>query len=165
VLAIGHLGEQSSEWFERAEQLVDDAPAPVRLHAAAALVRHGQTSRLQEIVADATKSDDVRVRAEAIRVLGELDAEQNFAILRRAVLEDWEEFDHSFAPAAEEAALALARLSTPEALTALLQVSLVGAQAVWAAASDYFEALVTSEIQSDALAMPIVNWRKGRHWR
>ena len=147
------------------EELSRGPNDPVRLHALALLIRHGEKSRLSEIVSDATEANDVRVRAEAVRVLGELDAGRHHPILSQVILEDWEEFDGRHVPVAEEAAFGLARLGTPEALTAILQASLLGPHPVWAAAEHYFEMLFCGGVSGDDLVMPIVNWRKGRHWR
>jgi hypothetical protein len=167
VQALETLQEDGCEWREQLTELVRDPHPAVRLHATAAFVRRGEEPRLPEIVQDATAAQEVEVRAEALRMLGELDAAQHFPLLRRALLDDHAEYDRHYLPAAEEAALALARLGTPEALAALIQAALVGPHKLWASIAWYLEAFDPFEAPEPALPMSIYgNWRqRHRGWR
>jgi HEAT repeat protein len=130
------LGEESPEWTARLEILARSDDPFLRLQASVALARHGDAARLPEVVRDAAESADACVRGEAVRALGQLRREEYLPLFRRApwdeqpgyipapdVAEDAPKRSPKapFIPAAEEAALAIARLGTPEALTALLQ--------------------------------------------
>jgi hypothetical protein len=170
------LGEESTAWRERLETLSRSDEPLLRLQATAALVRRGDDTRLPEIVRDATEAEDACVRGEAVRMLGTLDAAQHLSLLERALWEqspvfipEPEDGPSAFLPAAEEAALALARLRTPEALTALLQAYLrlpdCGVQ-WWV--DDLLEDLVArwdGREHPSFDAMPWESWRQERFGR
>lgn len=130
VASLERLGEDGAEWRERLMVLARDRKPAVRVLAWEALVRRGYESYLSRIIRTATRARDVQLRAEALRALGELDARRHFAVLRRALLTDHAEIEYR-RPAAEEAALALMRLGTPEALTTLVQAALSGPRGLW----------------------------------
>jgi len=96
--------------------------AYLRVHVLGALARRGELPYLSALEEIARRAEHVCVRAEAIRVLGELGAARYLGLLSRAVLEDHATCGPcpSDLPAAEEAAIALSQLGTPEALTALV---------------------------------------------
>jgi len=136
-------GENSPAWQQRLEGLSRDSDPFVRLQAVGALVRRGDASRLAEVVHAATNAKDVCVRAEAVRVLEELDPASHFPILRNALLEDHEDWDGYFTPVAEEAAFALARLGTPDAVAVLAQGYLLApGNPIWDALDDYLAVLL-----------------------
>jgi HEAT repeat protein len=127
VYALETLGEDTPDWRQRLNALTWDADPYLALHAAAALVRRGHGSLLPRIEEGARNAEHVCVRAEAVRILGELDAERFLPFLHRSLLEDHEAcglcpYDY---PVFEEAAPALARVGTPQALTALIQSYLI----------------------------------------
>jgi HEAT repeat protein len=166
VQALESLQEDSREWREQLIVLAGDPHPAVRLQATAALVRRGEDSRLTEIVREATTAEKVEVRAEALRMLGDLDAAQHFPLLRSALLDDHAVYDQYHLPAAEEAALALARLGTPAGLAALVRAALTGPHILWASIAWYLEAFDPFGALAPDLPMFIYgNWRQGRHWR
>jgi hypothetical protein len=164
--ALEMLGEDSSAWRERVNELSRDENPLIRLQATAALVRRGDATRLDQVIRDATEVNDVLVRAEALQVLGELDAERHVALFRHALLEDHELWDDHYAPAAEEAAYVLACLGTVEALTALIQGCLVAPHSVWSALCWYLDSI---REQIDGRDVPVslhcINWRRERFRR
>jgi HEAT repeat protein len=122
VEALERLGEDGDVWRERLVGMARSPDPYLRVHALSALAQRGETAALARLEQIATRARHVCVRAEAIRVLGELDAARYLNLLRRALLED-----HAMCgpcpsdlPAAEEAAIALCHLGTPEALTAVV---------------------------------------------
>jgi hypothetical protein len=127
VYVLEALGEDTPEWRQSLRALTRDADPYLALHASAALVRRGDDALLPRIEAAAGNAEHVCVRAEAVRILGELDAERFLPLLHRSLLEDHERcglcpYDY---PVFEEAAPALARVGTSRALTALLQGYLI----------------------------------------
>jgi len=70
-----------------------------------------------------------------------MDAEAHFPLLRDVLLNDLEEAEGVFPPAAEEAGLALARLGTPEAMTALIQAYVTPGM-LWSSLHTYLETIV-----------------------
>jgi HEAT repeat protein len=139
---LERLGEDSQPWRQRLDTLSRSESPFVRLQAAGALVRRGNGSRLTEIVRDATEAEDACIRGEAIRVLGELGSEEYLPLFERALWADepvfvcyldpyeedpeWRERSRtSYLPVGEEAALALARLGTPGAMTTLIHAFLL----------------------------------------
>jgi HEAT repeat protein len=167
IQGLEELGEDSILWRKRLKTLSRSRHPAVRLHATAALVRRGDDSRLPEITRDATTDADVRARAEALRVLGELDAGRHFELFRHALLHDHESFGTFYMPAAEEAALALARLATPDALTALIQAALVGPHIIWASVRFYMMPEECAVFEGPDPGTPMYrygSWRQGHHW-
>jgi HEAT repeat protein len=121
VERVDAAGGRLAEWRGWLEERSRDEDPFVRLRATAALVHRGLRLRLPEIVHAATEADHVLLRGEAIRLLGIVHPEAHVELFRRALLEDREKSQHCSMPAAEAAVVALARLGTPAALTALLQ--------------------------------------------
>jgi hypothetical protein len=164
------LGEESLLWQQRLEELPRDRYPYVRLHAAGALARRGDASRLAEILREAREAKDVCVRAEAVRVLGEMDAKAHFSLLRQAFVSDHEEHEYPgfgalHTPVAEEAGLALARLGTPEAMTALIQAYVVTPGLLWSSLATYLDAIVRRLEGHDEPIEPYeFGWRHRRPW-
>jgi HEAT repeat protein len=161
VQALEALGERSDGWQQRLLELSRDVNPFVRLQAMAALVRRGDERYSPQIVRDAVEAKAVCVRAEALWILGELDAKQHFDLLRTALLNDHEEFTRCDAVAAQEAALALVRLGTPEVMTALIRSFLVAPISV---ASEVYWYLRPLAAHLEGGAPPIV-MRGNRVWR
>jgi hypothetical protein len=127
------LGEDSLAWRRRLKGFAQSDDPFLRLHAVAALSRRGETSRMGEVVDTVSTADHVCVRAEALRILGELDVRQHRALLHRAVMEEPARFGSEHPErrmacgraAFEEAGTGLMRLGPPDALTELIQCYLV----------------------------------------
>ncbi len=120
VEALERLGEDDGSWRERLNRMTWSRDPYLRVRALGSLARRGAAASVPKLEQIARNARHVCVRAEAIRVLGELDAAQHLDLLRQALLEEHSRSSHFDLPAAEEAALALSRLGTPEALTALV---------------------------------------------
>src|SRR5262249_9262132 len=88
--ALEKLGEDSDECRQRLGAMLEDLNLYVRLNAAAALAKRDDEIRHAEVVHQATTAAEVCVRGEAIRLLGEVDAERHLAHLRHALLQDHE---------------------------------------------------------------------------
>ncbi|TKD02259.1 HEAT repeat domain-containing protein [Polyangium fumosum] len=104
------------------ESLAEDPDPFVRLRVIGARARRGHASQVQALAEAAQSSADVKLRAEALQLLGRIDeAREHGALFERALLEDHagEELDHT--PAAEQAAIALGCVFGPDAATALLR--------------------------------------------
>jgi hypothetical protein len=123
VKALERLGEHGIAWWESLARMTRSRDPYLRIRALGALARRGEATHLHKLERIAKKAKHVCVRAEAIRVLAELDAASYVGLFRRALLEDHAMCGHcpSDLPAAAEAAIALSRLGTPEALTALVR--------------------------------------------
>lgn len=178
--ALEALGESGSAWRARLEALSRSEDPFLRLQAAGALVGHGDEGRLPEIVYAAMTDQDACVRGEAIRVLGMLRREEHGSLFEQALWapepryvpdrpaeerekteEAWEE--PPFIPAAEEAALALARLGSPAALTALVQASVFHPdREVCFQAERHLEGIIARLDGRDEpfYVMPWVGWRQ-----
>jgi HEAT repeat protein len=126
VEALERLGEDGVEWRQRLAGMTRSRDPYLRVRALGALARRGEMGSLKKVQQIARRAEHVCVRAEAIRVLGELDAERYVDLLTRALLEDHAGCGPcpSELSAAAEAAIALSRLGTPEALTALVRGNL-----------------------------------------
>jgi hypothetical protein len=158
------LGEGSDWWLGRLRELAQAEDPFLRLAATAALVRHGEGLLSTDILPNAVQTHDLFLRAEALRWLGEGDAERHFDLLRSALLEGAETTNApGFVPAAEEAAYSLARLATPAAISALIQAGLTGPETVvpiireclWAAAESF-------EGRHTPVGEYLLTWRKDR---
>src|SRR5207247_2004496 len=121
VEALERLGQDGAAWRESLVGMARSPDPYLRVHTLGALARRGEATDLRKLEQIAWRGEHVCVRAEAIRVLGELDAARYLGLLRRTLLEDHAMCGRcpSDLPAAEEAAIALSRLGIPEALTAL----------------------------------------------
>jgi len=104
----------------------DDDPF-VRLRVTGALARRGQATSLQSLLETARSSAEVKLRGEALRLLGmQAEARDHFELFERALLEDHaEEEPEGHTPAAEQAAIALGAVFGPEAASALLRGHLI----------------------------------------
>jgi hypothetical protein len=166
---LEQLGEMSEAWYERLRELSRSSQPFLWLQANGALARRGEREKSAEVARMAVESDDPCVRGEAIRVLGQLGAVEHLDTIRQAL---WAEDSvykvegDAFIPVAEEAALALGRIGTPAALTALIQGFLFLPEhppAAWvqAAAGRALEVLV-ARMEGQSLSfdtMPMSGWR------
>jgi hypothetical protein len=123
--AWDNLNEDSPAWRRRLEGFTRRDDPFMRLHALAALSRRGDAGRLAEVVEAAWSAEHVCVRAEALRILGELDATRHRALLHRAMMEPQtarcENGQAGHRAAFNEARRGVMRLDQPEALTELIQ--------------------------------------------
>jgi HEAT repeat protein len=144
----------------------------IRLQASGALARRGVPETIEVVTRAAAEDKDPCVRGEAVRVLGQLSSVEHLDLIQRALWARRPVYkpDHStfdvFVPAAEEASLALGRIGTTEAKTALIQGFLFLPEPPplgWAqiAAEDALAALVArrdGESRSFT-TMPYTGWR------
>ncbi|WP_375772157.1 HEAT repeat domain-containing protein [Archangium gephyra] len=122
------LGESGAGWCDRLGALLRDPNAMVRLRAAAGLVRQGRPEALRLLQDTARTAPEPWLRAEALRWLGEVDAEASRPLLEQGLF-DQGRYREDLPLTADEAVLALSRLGTPEALSALLNAHLRNAPA------------------------------------
>jgi hypothetical protein len=124
---LERLGEASQAWHERLRALSQSPHPFLSLQALGALARRGAQDAIQAIARAAAEDKDPCVRGEAIRVLAQLGSAEHLDLIHRALWAKGPVYtpEHSasdaFVPAAEEAALALGRIGTTEATTALIQ--------------------------------------------
>jgi hypothetical protein len=123
--AWDHLNDDSLAWRRRLEGFTRGDDPYLRLRALASLSRRGDSARLAEIIETASSADHVCERAEALRILGELDASRHRALLHRALMEPktavCESGRAGRMAAFHEADRALMRLDQAEALTEVIQ--------------------------------------------
>lgn len=130
VVGLDELKEDSPEWRQRLYELARDRSPVVRVVAWSAVARRGDESCVPPLTRIATRARNVRLRAEVLRVLGDVDAARHLHVLQRALLSDHAEVDRDM-PAAREAAAAFIRLGTPEAFTILIRAGLSGPSDLW----------------------------------
>jgi hypothetical protein len=127
IQGLEQLRETSAAWRERLKDLSRSAHPFLRFQAIGALARRGERERLAEIARAAVEDEDPCVRGEAVRVLGQTGSIDYLDLMREALWAEGPVYrpEHdsfnTYDPAAEEAVLALARIGTSEALTALIQ--------------------------------------------
>jgi hypothetical protein len=123
--AWDHLNDDSLAWRRRLEGFTRGDDPYLRLRALASLSRRRDSARLAEIIETASSADHVCERAEALRILGELDASRHRALLHRALMEPktavCESGRAGRMAAFHEADRALMRLDQAEALTEVIQ--------------------------------------------
>jgi hypothetical protein len=162
IEGLEELREASPDWAGSLAQLARSADPGVRLQAIAGLVRSRDEEHLPLLLRAATEGESARIRAEAIRLLGRLDAGRFYDLFQQALMTDSAHDDGGYyTPAAEEAARALVRIDTPAARTALLQGYLVAhSHPLEEIIETYFEALAAiedgREMPSD---LPPHDWR------
>ncbi|RKG93142.1 hypothetical protein D7V88_03625 [Corallococcus terminator] len=120
------LGESGAGWCDRLTSLVHSSDEPVRLRAAACLVREGQREWLPMLRQAALEAPEQGLRAEAVRWLGQVDAEASRPMLKQVLSEVATSSHPNHASGADEAARALSRQGTAENLSALLDAALRG---------------------------------------
>jgi hypothetical protein len=120
IQGLEALGEDSDWWRRWLELLTQHQHPLVRLQALAALVRRGDRNRLTEIASAAITAPEVAARGNALWHLVELDPHGHLPLFRRVLFEDRGNCSDG-APPYQVAAFALARIGTPEALTALVR--------------------------------------------
>jgi HEAT repeat protein len=122
LCGLERLGELGDEWLGRLHAWTRHPEPRLQIRALGALARRGDPDARNALLEWTEGRHAVHERAEAIAVLAEVDAPDYLPLLVKA-LADEERLkpDSRCAPVAEEAALALARLGSPEALTALLR--------------------------------------------
>jgi HEAT repeat protein len=124
---LEHLGEKSQAWTDRLQAMSQSLHPFLRLQACGALARRGEQEGMEAITRAATEDKYPCIRGEAIRVLGQLGSAEHLELIHRALWAKGPVYtpehcaSEAFVPAAEEAALALGRIGTTEAMTALIQ--------------------------------------------
>ncbi|MGV3722739.1 MAG: HEAT repeat domain-containing protein [Actinomycetota bacterium] len=122
LCGLARLGESGDEWLSRLDAWTRHAEPRLRIRALGVLARRGDPDARAALLVWTEGRHAVHERAEAIAVLAEVDAPGQFPLLVRALADEERPEPRSrCAPVAEEAALAIARLGAPEALTALLR--------------------------------------------
>ncbi|MBM7116400.1 HEAT repeat domain-containing protein [Archangium primigenium] len=120
-------GDPGAAWTARLEALGYAAHPLLRVRAAAGLARRGEAAGWEALRHTAHTSDEPWLRAEALRWLGHWNAPGHVELLTRGLRDDsWEKRRW---PEADEAAWALFRWGSPEALGALLTAHLHGGTA------------------------------------
>jgi HEAT repeat protein len=134
-------------WEERLAVWSCHSEPRLRIRALAALARRGDPAARDALLEWAEGPYPLPERAEVISALGELDAAAFLPLLVRGLaLEEQVGDRFRCAPVAEEAALALARLGTPEALTALTRAYLSAeTRYLLSALEEYLTAIIDAE--------------------
>jgi hypothetical protein len=151
------------DWVARLNAWAAEADTLVAIRAAAALARRTANHGLDVLVRGALQAPTVVLRAEAIRRLGDLDARGDFeGLFIEALLQDHETLDEAFAPAAEEAAFALARVGSDTALEALVCGHVDGpTHSVCDATTGYVKRLLACrEGRPAPMVLDDYNWRR-----
>ncbi len=119
-----------------------DPSALVRARAHGLRARHGEEESVAWLVT-ASRTGEVRARAEATRWLAAQDPARHFELLTQALLHDQGTLQDYFLPVREEAAYGIARVASDEALTVLVRAALRGtSNTVSGAIEDYLTAIV-----------------------
>ncbi|MCP3143177.1 HEAT repeat domain-containing protein [Pyxidicoccus xibeiensis] len=120
------LGESGASWCDRLGSLIHANHPAVRLRAAAGLAQQGRSEWLPMLRHAALEAPEPWLRADALRWLGQVDAEASRPVLLRALTTEGPWGNRQIAPGADEAVWALSRLGSVEDLCALLDASLKG---------------------------------------
>lgn len=120
------LGESGAGWCDRLTSLAQSPHPMVRLRAAACLVKEGRREWLPLLRTMAREAPESELQADAVRWLGELDAEASRPVLRQVLTSYAHPSRCEERYAQHEAAWALSRLGTSEDLSDLLNASLNG---------------------------------------
>ncbi|WP_147444137.1 MULTISPECIES: HEAT repeat domain-containing protein [Corallococcus] len=120
------LGESGAGWRDRLTSLVHSSDERMRLRAAACLIREGQREWLPMLRQAALEPPERGLRAEAVRWLGQVDAEASRPVLEQVLAGAATSSPRNHASGADEAAWALSRLGTAEDRSALLDAALQG---------------------------------------
>ncbi|MGV3722740.1 MAG: HEAT repeat domain-containing protein [Actinomycetota bacterium] len=122
LLGLERLGESGDVWKDRLDAWTRHPEPRLQIRALGALARRGVPDALNRLIAWVEGPHPLLERAEAIAVLTELDAASFIPLFVRVLAREERPEEYSnCAPAAEEAALALARIGTSETLTVLLR--------------------------------------------
>jgi len=157
------LGLDDRVWSRQLTRWSTESAGLLGIRAVAALARRGDSVAVQHLARSASTAPSVILRAEAVRRLGELESFSTFEPLFAAVLAtDVEVIDDYYAPAAEEAAFALAKVGSDAALTELLRACLAAStNPVSEATEAYVRTLVARrEGHDDTLVLHGNNWRR-----
>jgi hypothetical protein len=118
------LGESGAAWCGRLTSLLQASHPAVRLRAAAGLIQEGRREELPALRQTALQASEPWLRAEAVRWLGEVDAEASQPVFA-AALSDRGSWDlHQIPLGSDEAIWALSRHGAPEDLSLLLNAYL-----------------------------------------
>jgi hypothetical protein len=160
---LEYLGETDGDWQDRLAAWTRHAEPRLRIRALGALARRGDMAARDALCEWAEGPHPLAERAEGIAVLGELNAAAFRPLLTRVLALEEQAGDRTpCAPVAEEAALALARLGTSEALTVLVR-SYLSAKTRYLrnALDDYLTEIVDAEPGiPPTLTLPDINWQK-----
>lgn len=120
------LGESGAAWCEWLTSLLQANHPAVRLRAAAGLIRAGRREELPALRRTALQAPEPWLRAEALRWLGEVDAEASQPLFAAALSDKGSWDSHHISLGSDEAIWALSRRGTPEAPSLLLNAYLRG---------------------------------------
>jgi hypothetical protein len=168
LCGLERLGESGKEWLGHLRRWSKHPEPRLRIRALGALARQGDHAAHRSLLAWAETPHALRERAEAVAVLGELERAEHVPLfVRMLTREERPKPDSGGAPVAEEAALVLARLATPVALTALLRAFLTAeSHYFYAALYRYLDTIANPETAIDpVLRPPECTWRGEIHWR
>lgn len=133
IQGLEQLGEDGPDWWQHLEEWAGCDDSSVALLASGALLKRGDAHWLERVVRSACVQSvgqrdphSDHERGLALRVLGEIDPAAHVSLFSSAIMEA-KEPDANDSPD-QEAAFALARLGTPEALTLLVQSYFVGSE-------------------------------------
>jgi len=162
LCGLERLQEDSEPWRTRLDAWTAHPDVRLQIRAIGSLAKRGDQTSWEKLVGMAEGAPDLRVRGEAVATLGEVYPAGHLSLLFRALEVEERFFDRLCAPAAEEAALALARLGSPEARTALMHSYLkVDTDYLKAGLEVYLEAfLAPSPVGTTSIRPPV-----GRYWR
>jgi hypothetical protein len=161
LCGLDRLGGAADQWLPAVSDWVRHPLSRMRIRTLGALARRGDLMAWDTLQVEAEGSGSVYERAEIVAMLGELDAAACQPLFQRLLAREERDPRGLSAPVAEEAALALARLATPETLTVLLNAGLTTSiHSLWAALSEYLEAIFQAEPgTTPVLRQPFINWR------
>jgi len=169
LCGLERLSESGDAWRDRLIAWTLHPEPRLRIRALGGLAPRGEPRALDTLLAHTEGVRPLQERAEAIAVLAEIDAPAHIPLFAHALAREESEDEYlRCAPAAEEAALALARLATPEALTALLRSYLITeVQCLRMALEEYLPAIVDAEPGTSPVLYlpPVLNWQKFTRYR
>lgn len=169
LCGLERLSESGDAWRERLIAWTLHPEPRLRIRALGGLARRGEPRALDTLLAYTEGQHLLPERAEAMAVLAEIDPSTHLPLFASALAREESEDEYRrCAPVAEEAALALARLATPDALTPLLRSYLTTkVQCLRIALEEYLSAIVDAGPgASPDLHLPaMLNWQKFTRYR
>lgn len=163
LCGLERLGEMGPAWEERLAVWSRHPEPRLRIRALAAFARRGDPAARDALLQWAEGPYPLPARAEAISALGGLDAAAFLPLLVGGLaLEEQAGETLPCAPVAEEAALVLARLGTPVALTALIQ-SYLSAETPYLQSA--LEEYLTEIVDAEPGTSPDLSLPRPRNWR
>jgi hypothetical protein len=159
--ALEARGQNSSAWRSHLERATHDEDRFVAIRGHGALARRGSAESARALETLITVGECVLTRAEAVRWRGAVDPPA-LLLLEHALLHDHEHVDDYHTPVDEEAAFAIARVGTDEALTALVRGGLASeSNPLTSAVEEYLAVLLARRAGSDEELEPL--WRQARY--